>query len=157
MRTKMARRAAAALLAAALAPAVPAGADPAGAMDGPAMNHGADAPPPGGASWRDSLTGDQRTEIDLARLKLGQKQSVLQAQIGLKRAEINRLITSEDTDQDTLQGRVDELAALEREKLTNYYRHLLEVRQLLTPKQRVAFDLDILSPSHHSGPGHAHE
>jgi Spy/CpxP family protein refolding chaperone len=148
------RQAAGALFVATLLLAAPAGAEPAamaepGAGHAPAADHGAMPHD----SWRDSLTGDQKAEIDLARLKLSQAQGVLRAQIELKRAEIDRMITSEDADQDGLQSRVDELVALERDRLTNHYRHLMEVRQLLTPKQRVAFDLDLLSPHRLGGHG----
>jgi Spy/CpxP family protein refolding chaperone len=111
----------------------------------------------GRSSWMDTVTDDQRAEIDLSHLRLRQKQALLDAQIGLKRAEINRMITSEEGDQDTLQVRLDELAALEKDKLSSYYRHIMEVRQLLTPKQRVAFDLDLLSPHRGDGPeAHPH-
>jgi Spy/CpxP family protein refolding chaperone len=150
--------AAGALFAAAVFLAAPAGAEPPAAMDEGGMGHAHAMAALHHAAphdaWRDGLTDDQKAEIDLARLKLSQQQAVLRAQIGLKRAEIDRMITSEDADQDTLQHRVDELVALEREKLTNHYRHLMEVRQLLTPKQRVAFDLDLLSP--HGPDGHAY-
>ena len=98
------------------------------------------------SGWKDSLTDDQRAEIDLSHLRLSQKQALLRAQIGLKRAEINLLIASEDADQENLRRKFDELAALEKERMTNDYLHIMEVRQLLTPRQRVAFDLSVLTP-----------
>jgi Spy/CpxP family protein refolding chaperone len=95
--------------------------------------------------WRETLSEEQKAEIDFAHLRLRQKQALLEAQIGLKRAEIDRLIASEDGDQGSLQNKIDELAALEKERLMNRYMHIMEVRQILTPKQRVGFDLDMLS------------
>lgn len=117
------------------------------------LHHGEAVPvgTPGGhgrelnASWRASLTEDQKGEISFSKLRLRQKEALIEAGIALKQAEIDRVITSDDASDEQLQRAVDELVALKRERALNRYRHLVEVRQLLTPPQRVSFDLDVLS------------
>ncbi len=98
-------------------------------------------------SWRASLTDDQKGEISFSQLRLRQKQTLVEAGITLKQAEIDRIITSAEAGDEELQRAVDELMTLKREQALNRYRHLAEVRQLLTPQQRVTFDLGILSRS----------
>jgi Spy/CpxP family protein refolding chaperone len=105
------------------------------------------------ASWRASLTDDQKGEISFSKLRLRQKQALVEAGIALKQAEIDRLVTSDEAGDEQLQQAVDALLALQREQALNRYRHLVEVRQLLTPQQRIAFDLGILSRGE-GGHGH---
>lgn len=103
------------------------------------------------APWRASLTEDQKGEISWSHLRLRQNQSMLDARIALKEAEIDLIVTGEETGEEALQAAVEELTALEKEKALNHYRHMMEVRQLLTPQQRVSFDLGVLS---RKGGGH---
>lgn len=129
------------------------------------MRHGA-APMHGGgagghghhaqASWHASLTEDQKGEINFSKLRLRQKQALVEAGIALKKAEIDRIITSAEAGDEELQRAVDELMTLKREQALNRYRHLAEVRQLLTPQQRVSFDLGILSRGDDREKGHGH-
>lgn len=132
-------------------------------MEGaPAMGHGQGAAHASGhgheghghglaASWRASLTDDQKGEISWSHLRLRQKQSLVEARIALKKAEIDRIVAGDEGGDEQLQNAVEELMALEQEKTLNHYRHMMEVRQLLTPQQRVSFDLGILA---RKGGGH---
>lgn len=98
-----------------------------------------------GREWRSALTEEQKAEIDWISLRLFQKQQLLGAQIDVKEAELNQLIVDEDVTQDQWHTKLDELLQLKREYMMNKYQRLIEVRQVLTPQQRVSFDLDILS------------
>lgn len=98
-----------------------------------------------GPHWRETLSDDQKAEIDWMHLRLRQEQYLVDAGIALKKAEINRLIVSEDVDQEKLRAKIDELLELERKRLVNRYQHMIEMRQVLTPQQRVSFDLGILA------------
>lgn len=81
-------------------------------------------------------------------LRLRQKQQVIEADISLKKAELNQLVTNENSDTDALRAKLDELLELKGEHLLNKYQHIIEMRQVLTPQQRVSFDLGILSDRH---------
>lgn len=98
-----------------------------------------------GRHWKDALTDEQKAEIDWVTLTLLQSQQPLGTQIAAKEAEINQLIIGEDVDQDLLSSKLDELLQLRREYLLNKYRRMIEMRQILTPQQRVSFDMDVLS------------
>jgi Spy/CpxP family protein refolding chaperone len=98
-----------------------------------------------GHGWKDSLTDEEQAEIDWITLRVSQKQQLLSAQITVKEAELNQLILGEDVAQDLWHAKLDELLQLRREFMINKYQRLIEVRQVLTPQQRVSFDLDILS------------
>lgn len=111
---------------------------------GMGMGHGAERADHG-SSWRASLTTEQKSEIALSHLRLRQKQAVVGARIALQEVEIATVVASDENDDARLQAAVDELVGLQKERALNRYRHLMEVRQLLTPQQRVSFDLWVLS------------
>lgn len=98
-----------------------------------------------GGSWRSSLTSEQKSEISMSHLRMQQRQAMTEAKIGVKEAEIAALIASDEGNDDELQAGVDELVELKKELLLSKYQHLREVRQLLTPKQRISFDLWVLA------------
>jgi Spy/CpxP family protein refolding chaperone len=98
-----------------------------------------------GHSWKAGLTDEQQAEIDWITLRVSQKQQLLDAQISVKEAELNQLIVGEDVTQEQWHAKLDELLQLKREYMLNKYQRLIEVRQVLTPQQRVAFDLEVFS------------
>jgi Spy/CpxP family protein refolding chaperone len=109
--------------------------------------------------WRATLSDDQRAEIGLSMLRLQQRQALVEARIALKKAEIAQIVASDESSDARLQSAVDDLIALERAQTLDHYRHLMEVRQLLTPKQRLSFDLGLISGDAHGlrhGGGHGH-
>lgn len=110
------------------------------------------------ASWQATLTDDQKAEIGLSKLRLRQKQSLVEARIALKKAEIAQIVAADDSSDARLLSAVDELMTLERARTLDHYRHLMEVRQLLTPRQRLSFDLGLVSGDGHGqhGGGHGH-
>lgn len=98
-----------------------------------------------GGSWRATLTSEQKSEITMSHLRMQQRQSMAEAQIRVKEAEIAALIASDESDDAELEARTDELVALKKEVALSKYQHLREVRQLLTPQQRISFDLWVLA------------
>lgn len=123
-----------------------------GAGHGPAM-HGRDGHGLTG-SWRASLTEDQKSEISLSHLRMSRQHALLEARIQAREAEIRNLVTSDEGAEQSLETAIDELMALEKEKVLGHYRHMIEVRQLLTPQQRVSFDMDVISGKHGHKGGH---
>lgn len=98
-----------------------------------------------GHDWRALLSAEQKAEIDWITLRSSQRQQLLKAQMDVKEAELNQLILSEDVAQDQWHAKIDELLQLKRDYLINHYQRMIETRQVLTPQQRVVFDLDVFS------------
>lgn len=98
-----------------------------------------------GASWYGTLSDNQKGDIRLSYLRMRQKQTLLRARVALQEAEIAGLIAGDETEEGNLEGLIDALGELRKEQAMNRYRHLVEVRQLLTPAQRVPFDLWMIS------------
>lgn len=115
-------------------------------MEGPhhhgKMAHGSHS---GGHDWEALLSAEQKAEIDWITLRSSQRQQLLKAQMDVKEAELNQLILGEDVMQDQWYAKIDELLQLKREYLINHYQRMIETRQVLTPQQRVVFDLDVFS------------
>jgi Spy/CpxP family protein refolding chaperone len=98
-----------------------------------------------GRDWKVTLTEEQKAEIDWITLRLFPRQQLLKAQMDVKEAELNQLIVGDDVVEDQWQTKLDEFLQLKREYLANKYQRMIEVRQVLTPQQRVAYDLAVLS------------
>ncbi|MBK8163932.1 MAG: hypothetical protein IPK65_12615 [Gammaproteobacteria bacterium] len=99
------------------------------------------------SDWKGMLSDEQKAEVDWVTLRSSQQQQLLRAQMDVKEAELNQLIVGEDVLPEQWHAKLDELLQIKREYMINKYQRQIEVRQVLTPQQRVIFDLDILS--HH--------
>ena len=108
--------------------------------------------------WRASLTEEQSTKY--AQLKLAFKQKVLPLKAKIKQAKIDLalLVGTDNPNQNAIDKKIDEIAKMKAEKMRLKTAHRIEVRKLLTPEQRVSFDMKLLKKasrdrkgSHHRG------
>ncbi len=110
--------------------------------------------------WFKSLDDEQKKKMDAIQLKMKKALNLLNAQIQLKRAELRDTFVQDAPDTDALHAKVSEVADLERQLLTVRYDLLLELRNMLTPEQRMSFDLELLKKGvaggGHRGKGHGH-
>lgn len=101
--------------------------------------------------WKQTLTEDQKMKADKMHLELKKAMSVLDAKVKLKEAELNTMVTKDKPDTNAIHGKIGEIAELKKEMMTKKYDHILEMRSMLTPEQRVSFDLGISGWMHHEG------
>lgn len=101
--------------------------------------------------WKQTLTEDQKMKADKMHLELKKAMEVLTAKVKLKEAELNAMVTKDKPDTNAIHGKINEIAELKKEMMTKKYDHILEMRAMLTPEQRVSFDLGISGWMHHEG------
>ena len=97
--------------------------------------------------WSKTLSDEQRLDIDRLHLELGRELAVLKAKEVLKEKELNVLSASGKAGQKAIYAKIDELMEVKRDIMRQRHDHLVEMRELLTPEQRLSYDMEILGRS----------
>lgn len=97
-----------------------------------------------GPHWRETLTDNQKKQADRMHLAVKKSLSVLDARLKLKKVELNNLAIKNDPETKAIHRKIDEVLELKREIMRTKYGHMLEMRGMLTPEQRVSFDMGLL-------------
>jgi len=97
--------------------------------------------------WKKTLTEEQKAKADKMHLELKKMMSLLESKVSLKEAELNSLVTQDKPDTNAIHSKVNEITELKKEMMIKKYDHIAEMRSILTPEQRVSFDLGLLG--HH--------
>lgn len=92
-------------------------------------------------AWKESLTEEQQMKADKMHLELKRAMGILEAKADLKEAELNGLITQDDPDTKAIEGAISGIMEIKKETMLKKYEHILEMRSILTPEQRLSFDL----------------
>jgi uncharacterized membrane protein len=111
-----------------------------------AQERGRDIPP--------DLSEDQRERIEELRAAHAQEEISLASKIRIKRAELDALLLEEKPDRTAIHRKVDEIASLESAVRKEHIDTRLDIREVLTPQQRMRFDRGHLQGS--QGPPDSH-
>ena len=87
-----------------------------------------------------NLTEEQQNKIDQLRLDLDKAIMPLQADLGVKKAELDKLLVADKPDRKAIHKKIDEIMALKTQIKKEKVDNQLQVSALLTPDQRVAFN-----------------
>jgi len=99
-------------------------------------------------SWKESLTEAQKSQLERLHLDMKKETGVLRAELGVKKAELKALTLRDNPDTQAIGRKTDEIMGIRKELMQKRINHLIEVRKVLTPEQRVSFDSAVMS-----GPG----
>ncbi len=99
-------------------------------------------------SWKKTLTDTQRSQLERLHLALKKDMSVLRAELAVNKAELKELALRDNPDTRAIERKMDEISGIRKEMMKKRISHLIEVRKIFTPEQRVSFDSMIMS-----GPG----
>jgi Spy/CpxP family protein refolding chaperone len=95
--------------------------------------------------WKETLTEEQKMKADKMHLELKKAMSILEAKTNLKEAELNDLITQDNPDTKAIQSNINDIMEIKKEMMIKKYDHMVEMRTILTPEQRLSFDLGLSS------------
>jgi Spy/CpxP family protein refolding chaperone len=107
----------------------------------------------GTASWKASLTDAQRKEIKALKVAHMKITLPLKMKIKAAKAELVALATADPVDQAAVEAKIDDLLWHQRLKLIEKYRFMAAKRQLLTPEQRLDFDMAAMRRVKHGKKG----
>ncbi len=96
-------------------------------------------------NWHGTLTDDQKLQVDGMHLKLMKETATIKAGIQGGKTELAILATRNQADAKAINQKIDEILDLKRKKMQKRYEHIVEMRQILSPEQRLSFDMMIVS------------
>ncbi len=105
-------------------------------------------------SWKETLTEAQLSQIERLHLAMKKEMSVLRAELGVKKAEMKALTLRDTPDTQAIDRKTDEIMGIRKEIMRKRISHVIEVRKVLTPEQRVSFDSAVMSGPHGWRRGH---
>lgn len=88
-----------------------------------------------------NLTADQKKKMSELRTQLKKEVLPLKNQLGEKRAKMRTLETADKADMQAINALIDEIQSLQGKIMKMHASHRQEIRKILTPEQRVDFDL----------------
>lgn len=98
--------------------------------------------------WKQSMTEQQKMKADKMHLELKKSMSMLEAKVKMKEVELNDIVMRDKPDTNDIHLKVNEIMELNKEMMIKKYDHIVEMRSILTPEQRVSFDLGLVGMHH---------
>ncbi len=108
-------------------------------------------PTEGKPGWLATLSDAQRAQMDRMHLVLKKSMNMIEARLKTREAELDNLVTQDNPDMKAVRSKIDEVMELKKEMMTKRYDHMAELRAILTPPQRVSFDMMVLGMGHMMG------
>lgn len=99
--------------------------------------------------WTETLTEEQKAKAAKMRLEFKKVKFLIKAQIKVKKVELATLVTQDNADQAAIEKKIEEILGLKREKMRSKYAYKVALRSMLTPEQRVLFDMKMLKKAYH--------
>ena len=95
--------------------------------------------------WKQTLTKEQKIQIDQMHLELAKVKMTLKAKIKALKTELVLLSTADSPSRVAIENKIEELLAVKRNMMRIRYEHIANLRKVLNSQQRVSFDLDVLN------------
>ncbi len=97
--------------------------------------------------WSKTLSDQQKHDIDSMHLALNRQLVILKAEADLKQKELNVLTAQDHADQAAIKRKIAELMAIKTRIMQARYDHIVAMRGVLTPDQRISYDMNVLMRS----------
>lgn len=95
-------------------------------------------------AWAKTLTKDQKKAVDEMHHKLDMDQKPFKQKEQALQQALNELTVKDRADVSQINAKIDELMAVKNQILRLRYAHLVEMRAILTEKQRASYDASVL-------------
>ncbi len=95
--------------------------------------------------WHNTLSDHQKVKVDEMHLRLMKDTATIKAMITLRKTELATLATQDHAKLEVLNKKIDEILDLKRQKIRARYAHIVEMREILSPTQRISYDMRIIS------------
>jgi hypothetical protein len=109
-----------------------------------------------GQHWRETLTDDQEDQLDRLHVAYAKNKAPRKAMMKALKVELTVLATATERDKEAINAGIEELLEIKAEALRAKYAYISAQRQVLTPKQQVSFDMDMIHKAMHGKKGKGH-
>lgn len=102
-----------------------------------------------GEDWRESLTDEQKAQLDRLHLTYARTKAPSKARMKALKVELSTLATAAEPSQKAIDAKIDELLQVKREAMRAKYAYIAGQRKVLTPEQQVSFDMHVIHKAMH--------
>lgn len=106
-----------------------------------------------GPDWKTTVSPEQQATLDRLHVAYAKAKMPLKAQAKVLKVELTSLALEDQPDTGAINAKIDELLTLKRTMMINKYEYVAAKRKVLTPEQRVSFDMDVIKRSKHGQTG----
>lgn len=106
-----------------------------------------------GPDWKTTLSPEQQAALDRLHVAYAKAKTPLKAQAKVLRVELAALALEDQPDTGAINAKIDELLALKRTMMINKYEYVAAKRKVLSPVQRLSFDMEVIKRSKHGRKG----
>jgi len=94
--------------------------------------------------WMKTLSDEQKLEVDRMHVQVAKVEKPLRDKMRLAQRELNVLATADKPDMKAMERAIEKVVRLQAEIMRNRYRHIVEMRAMLTSQQRLSYDMGVL-------------
>lgn len=109
-----------------------------------------------GDHWKKTLSAEQKAQLDRLHLDFAKKKHVLKSGIDALKVQIAVLAIADQPQQEAINAQIDELLMAKRQLMQAKYAYIAAQRQVLTPEQRVSFDMEVIHKADGKGKKKGH-
>lgn len=106
-----------------------------------------------GEDWRQSLTDEQKAQLDRLHLAYARTKAPSKARMKALEVELTALATAVEPSWQVIDARIDELLQIKRQAMRAKYAYIADQRRVLTPEQQVSFDMQMIHKAMHGKKG----
>ena len=97
-----------------------------------------------GDHWKKTLTAEQKAQFDRLHLEFAKKKHGLMSGIRALKVQLAILVVTDRPQQEAIDAQIDNLLTAKRQLMQAKYGYIAAQRTLLTPEQRVSFDMEVI-------------
>jgi Spy/CpxP family protein refolding chaperone len=97
-----------------------------------------------GDHWKKTLTDEQKARLDRLHLEFAKKKHVLKSGIEALKVQLAVHAIADEPQPAAIDAQINELLMAKRQLMQAKYSYIAAQRQVLTPEQRVSFDMGVI-------------
>ena len=97
-----------------------------------------------GNHWKTTLTAEQKAHLDRLHLEFAKRKHTLKSGIQALKVQLAVMTVADQSQQEDADAQIDNLLMAKKQLMQAKYRYIAAQRKLLTPEQRVSFDMEVI-------------
>lgn len=97
-----------------------------------------------GDHWKKTLAGEQKAQLDRLHLEFAKQKHTLKSGIQALKVQLAVMTVADQPQREAVDAQIDNLLLAEKQLMQAKYRYIAAQRKVLTPEQRVSFDMEVI-------------